>query len=197
MDDGFQNPSLQKDLSFVVVDGVRGFGNGRVIPAGPLRETVAAGIKRANAVVVVGEDGGVGQKIRSLIPDDRVLSAQLAPHTEQPMDRKRRYLAFAGIGHPEKFFDTLRNYGLPLSDQIPFPDHHIFTEDELSMLREKAVSSHAALITTEKDWANLYRCCSDRLGVIHGSAGEKTNKERNQRSVTQARIPETFGSMRE
>lgn len=155
MDDGFQNPSLKKDLSIVVVDGARGFGNERLIPAGPLRETIHGGLSRADGVVVVGEDGGVTRKIKTVLPGDRLMSAQFTPHTEQPMDKKRRYLAFAGIGHPEKFFNTLRAYGLPLSDQIRFPDHHIFTEEELSMLREKAVSSHAALITTEKDWQRL------------------------------------------
>ena len=155
MDDGFQNPSLKKDLSLVVVDGARGFGNGRIIPAGPLRETVSGGLRRAQGAVIVGEDGGVSTSVRAILPAESIISAALSPHTEQPMDKKRRYLAFAGIGHPEKFFDTLRNYGLPLSDQIKFPDHHIFTEDELSMLREKAIASHAALITTEKDWQRL------------------------------------------
>ena len=155
MDDGFQNPSISKDLSLVVVDGARGFGNGRVIPAGPLRESVTAGLKRADAVIIVGEDGGVSRQVRATLSSDKVLSARLTPHTEQPMDKKRRYLAFSGIGHPDKFFDTLREYGLPLSDQIPFPDHHVYTEDELSMLREKAISAHAALITTEKDWQRL------------------------------------------
>ena len=155
MDDGFQNPSISKDLSLVVVDGVRGFGNGRVIPAGPLRESITTGLERADAVIIVGEDGGVGHQIRQKFPGDKVLTAHLIPHTEQPMDKKRRYLAFAGIGHPDKFFNTLRDYGLPLSDQIAFPDHHVYTEGELSMLREKAISAHAALITTEKDWQRL------------------------------------------
>ncbi len=155
MDDGFQNPSLKKDLSLVVVDGERGFGNGRIIPAGPLREHVAHGLRRADGVIIVGEDGGVHALIRQHLSEENVLTVGLHPVTEQPMDKKRRYLAFAGIGNPDRFFGTLRSYGVPLADQISFPDHHLYTEEELASLREKAVSSHAALITTEKDWQRL------------------------------------------
>ncbi len=155
MDDGFQNPSLAKDLSVVVVDGVRGFGNGRVIPAGPLRERVARGLRRADAVIIVGDESGMRRRVGDFVNEEAILDARLAPVAGQPMDPKRRYLAFAGIGNPSKFFDTLRANGLPLAGQVPFPDHHLYTEDELANLRERAIKSHAALITTEKDWQRL------------------------------------------
>ena len=120
MDDGFQNPSVVKDLSLLVVDGGFGFGNGRVIPAGPLREPVETGLGRASAVVLIGEDArGVEERIamaRARIgKSPPVLGARHAPGTNAGEIAGRPVVAFAGIGRPEKFFATLEEIGCPLS----------------------------------------------------------------------------------
>ena len=107
MDDGLQNPGLVKDLAFLVIDGVAGFGNGRVLPAGPLREPVAACAARCHAAVVIGEER---VDIGALLPARlAVLGATLQP--ESPQLRGRRVVAFAGIGRPSKFFATLAEAG--------------------------------------------------------------------------------------
>lgn len=155
MDDGFQNPSLKKDLSLVVVDGVRGFGNGRIIPAGPLREPIRVGLSRADGVIMVGDDRGVGALIRDVAPSVDLVQARIEPIANQPMERKRRYLAFSGIGDPGKFFDTVKAYGLPIAGEVSFADHHVFSKDEINDLRRDAEKAHAYLITTEKDWQRL------------------------------------------
>jgi tetraacyldisaccharide 4'-kinase len=153
LDDGLQNPSLRKDLSFVVIDGGYGFGNGRVLPAGPLREPVARGMARAGAVVLVGEDrSGVAAMLPSGLP---VLRAQLVPDDSALRLRARRVLAFAGIGRPEKFFATLRGLGAEVAETAAFADHHPYSEDEAMRLIETAQRLDAVPVTTAKDFVRL------------------------------------------
>lgn len=148
MDDGHQNFALAKDLSLVVIDGEEGFGNGRLLPAGPLREPVAQGLGRADAVVVVGGSvpdlGGFGGV---------VLQSRLVADCE-PW-RGKRVVAFAGIGRPEKFFAAARACGVDLAACIAFPDHHPYTTTELSDLARRSKEHGAVLLTTEKDFARL------------------------------------------
>jgi tetraacyldisaccharide 4'-kinase len=153
LDDGFQNPQPAKDLSLLVVDGATGFGNGRVIPAGPLREPVADGLARADAVVLMGEDAaGIARTVAGRRP---ILAARLAPAGDAATFRGVRVLAFAGIGRPEKFFRTLAEVGATLVDRIAFPDHHPFTPDEVMRLVEAAHAADAVPVTTEKDLVRL------------------------------------------
>lgn len=149
MDDGHQNFSLAKDLSLVVVDAETGFGNGRVIPAGPLREPVKRGLARADAIIVVGNN-------RITPPDYNkpLLRAHIVPVDVLELDGQQ-VIAFAGIGRPEKFFDTLRKLGAELADIQAFPDHHVYSHAQLEVLRRKARVVHAMLITTEKDFVRL------------------------------------------
>lgn len=149
MDDGHQNPGLHKDLSLIVVDAMAGFGNGYVIPKGPLREKVAPGLSRADAVILLGEGNAPKILFESGLP---MLRAKIAP-AEKP--EAKPYVAFAGIGRPEKFFDTLTELGLDVRDAVPFPDHHAFDKSDLKYLRQLAAERSATLITTEKDFARL------------------------------------------
>lgn len=155
MDDGFQNPDLHQDLKIVVVDAARGFGNMRCIPAGPLREKVETGLARADALVSIGtpEEQDLLQ-----IPDNIStprLHAHLRP-LETGMDwAGTPYLAFAGIGHPEKFFATLRSVGATLVDAVPLADHGGLSVALLSRLERRANAQGAQLVTTEKDAARL------------------------------------------
>jgi tetraacyldisaccharide 4'-kinase len=155
MDDGFQNPSLEKDLSLLVVDGPAGFGNGLVLPAGPLRETPEHGLKRADAIVVMGPDraGIAALAARHGLP---VLGARLVPSVADAARlRGKRVLAFAGIGRPEKFFDSLAELGAEIVGRIPYPDHHAYTPDAVMRLVEAAQDRDAMAVTTEKDLVRL------------------------------------------
>ena len=157
MDDGHQNRSLSKDLSLIVVDGEVGFGNGRVLPAGPLRESVPDGLGRANAVLILGDDRSnifytLSACRNKLLP---VLKGTLEPDDTTDSLRGTRVLAFAGIGRPEKFYATLRHLGCEIVETQSFPDHHVYSVDEVHALVQKATSMAAQLITTTKDKARL------------------------------------------
>ncbi|MCK5275123.1 MAG: tetraacyldisaccharide 4'-kinase [Alphaproteobacteria bacterium] len=153
MDDGHQNPSLAKSASIVVVDGETGFGNGRVIPAGPLREPVAEGLARADAVVVLGEDkAGVAGAVPQGMP---LLHGHLAPTEESHALDGESVLAFAGIGRPEKFFDTVRALGCKLVEQRGFPDHHPYSYGQAREIIDAAWAKGALPVTTAKDAVRL------------------------------------------
>ncbi len=153
MDDGLQNPSLAKTASLLVIDGGAGFGNGHAIPAGPLRESVAAAAARCRAGVLIGADtaGALAQlpagftALRADIVADAADLAALPP----------RLLAFAGIGRPAKFFDTLRNAGHAPMEMQEFADHHPYTDADLAHLQGRAAALKATLVTTEKDRVRL------------------------------------------
>ena len=151
MDDGLQNPGLLKDLSFLVIDGMAGFGNGRVLPAGPLREPVHAAAARCRAAVLIGPDaGGAALALPASLP---VLHATLRPDATGLAGS--RVLAFAGIGRPAKFFATLVEAGAVLAGTRAFPDHHPFRPTELRRLARRAEALGAVLVTTPKDAARL------------------------------------------
>lgn len=153
MDDGFQNPSLVKDLSLVVVDAEIGFGNGRVIPAGPLREPLSDGLKRADIVVPIGSPAA--QKRIAAQIDNPVWSGELRP-LETGMDwAGTRFIAFAGIGRPDKFFTTLEALGANVIATHGFPDHAPYSDTILQRLSAEAKAKSAQLVTTEKDMARL------------------------------------------
>ena len=151
LDDGFQNPGIAKTLSLVVVDAAYGFGNGRVIPAGPLRESLARGLARADAIVFLG---GETKRYGLGFPGDDgalpILHAELRPVGGERL-AGRRLLAFAGIGRPEKFFATLQALGAELVGTRPYPDHYPFGAGELDQLLRAAERAQACLITTAKD----------------------------------------------
>ena len=151
MDDGFQNTGLRQDLRLLVVDGEVGFGNGRVIPAGPLREPIHRGMARADAIILMLPD-------REGIADAAtcaVVRARLRPVPNGDAIAGQRVLAFAGIGRPQKFFQTLRELDAEVVNAVPFADHHAYTRDEIGHLRAQAEHAQAVLMTTEKDLVRL------------------------------------------
>ena len=136
MDDGFQNPSLIKTISFIVVDGQVGFGNGRLIPAGPLRETVERGLLRADAIVISGtDDTEAVQLIRKYAPDMPIFTGHFEPDPQiiQKLQGKK-VMAFAGIGRPNKFFDMLVACGVSVAKKAVFPDHYDYTRFDMESL---------------------------------------------------------------
>jgi tetraacyldisaccharide 4'-kinase len=165
MDDGYQNPSLIKDLSLLVVDGAVGFGNERCIPAGPLREPIGRGMERADALVIIGEDKTDAAR-HAHIRGVPVLTARLETEVEAESLRNEPVVAFAGIGRPEKFFATLEEKGARLIGKYAFPDHHPYHPAELGELVAEAETNSAALITTSKDYVRLPKHFQEQVGVL-------------------------------
>ena len=148
MDDGLQNPHIKPHLSLLVIDGAVGFGNGQMIPAGPLREPLSQALDRVAALLVVGDEkiDGHGKPL---------FRARLTPVIPDMFPRDASFLAFAGIGRPEKFYALCRKAGLKIAATKDFADHHSFSLKELEALDQKARSLGARLLTTEKDFVRL------------------------------------------
>ncbi len=158
MDDGFQNFTVAKDLPIVVVDAESGFGNGKLIPAGPLRESVACGLERAGAMIFVGNGTPPTPPF-----DGQILRANLVPENPEWI-RKRKIVAFAGIGRPTKFFGMLASYEAEVVHSETFSDHHMFSTHEIAGLKQRAKDAGADLVTTSKDFMRLE--ASLRKGVV-------------------------------
>jgi tetraacyldisaccharide 4'-kinase len=168
LDDGFQNPALAHDLSLVVVDAARGFGNGRVLPAGPLREPAERGLGRADLLLSIGDaaaqarfDAGDGKGL-----DLPRLRGRLEPlPTGLPL-AGRPVLAFAGIGHPEKFFATLRDMGADLRATHALSDHQPLSDKLMARMLREADGIGAQVVTTEKDAVRLPPALRSRVMTV-------------------------------
>ena len=169
MDDGFQNPALAKDLSLIVIDGAYGFGNGRPIPAGPLRESVSAGIARADAVVLIGEDrhGVVERLTASRRHAPPILRARIVPDADSVAHLDgRSVVAFAGIARPERFFSTLESIGCRVLSRHAFADHHPFSDAEAMRMIDAADRAAAIAVTTAKDHVRLTAEVRRQISVL-------------------------------
>lgn len=157
MDDGFQNPSIAKDASLIVIDSERGLGNGLVFPAGPLRAPLAPQLARTDALIVIGAGAASAAVAKQAAAREAlVLSAQLQPDVASVAALKgKRVFAFAGIGDPARFFRTLRGAGIEVARERGFADHHRFSEEEIEQLHAEASADRLTLVTTEKDFARL------------------------------------------
>lgn len=155
MDDGFQSRSLHYDFALITVDARRGIGNGKVIPAGPLRAALVDQMRHTDALLHIGDGNAADVVIRYAARAGRpVKQAYLAPANVREISRKRVY-AFCGIGDPEKFYNTLSDFGCQLIARRSFGDHHVFSETEAEQLLAKAQSEGLELVTTEKDAVRL------------------------------------------
>ena len=167
MDDGHQNPTVKKALSLVVVDGETRngewpFGDGRVFPAGPMREPLKVGLARADAVVILLPAGlaAADPELLATLEPKPVLVARLAPSAAPPDGPQ---VGFAGVGKPWKVERALQAAGCDLKDFRPFPDHQTYDEATLKGLAERAAQFDAGLVTTEKDWARLPSAWKSRI----------------------------------
>jgi tetraacyldisaccharide 4'-kinase len=166
LDDGLQNPTVASRLALIVVDSAYGFGNRRVIPAGPLRENLRRGFARADAVVLVAAEGEPPAALPCRIAAGRpTIPAVLAPIAGERL-AGRSILAFAGIGRPEKFFAMLRRLGAKLEDQRGFPDHHPFASGDIATMRRAAERQGARLVTTAKDFVRIPAAARDGIEVL-------------------------------
>jgi tetraacyldisaccharide 4'-kinase len=157
MDDGFQNPAIAKDACLIVIDSERGLGNGRVLPAGPLRAPLPPQLDRTDALIVVG-DGSAAEAVAAAVAvrGKPVLTARLrADDTSVAALAGKRVSAFAGIGDPGRFFRTLRGCGIEVVAERAFADHHRFSQAEIETLIGQAKRDALTLVTTEKDLARL------------------------------------------
>jgi tetraacyldisaccharide 4'-kinase len=163
MDDGYQDPSLAKTVSLVVIDGHVGFGSGRCMPAGPLRESIEDGLKRATAIVLLGEDRRNAERYFGYLP---VIRAKLEPEAEVSALAGQHVVAFAGIARPEKFFHTLEHLGAKVVEAYSFPDHYPYHPNEIVELKTIAETRSAALLTTTKDFVRVPSHLRDGIATL-------------------------------
>ena len=166
MDDGYQNPAIYKDFSLLVIDGGAGFGNGKIIPAGPLREELAFGLGRASAIAVIGEDMHNVAHAVSAHTDKPLYTARLRPNPENPDLFGKRIYAFAGIGRPEKFRESLIEAGAVVDVFEAFPDHCAYEEKDLGALMQEADGKNAIVVTTAKDHVRLPHSLKERVQIF-------------------------------
>ncbi|MGL5784149.1 MAG: tetraacyldisaccharide 4'-kinase [Alphaproteobacteria bacterium] len=165
LDDAHQHGSLKKEVSLVVVDGKQGFGNGFLLPAGPLREPIQEGLSKACAVVVMGAPSpGLLEILQQRAPKLPLLRAWMKPITNLPLDAK--IFGFAGIGFPEKFKHTLEQLQGELVGFESFPDHHPYTARDMEELANEAFQCDATLVTTAKDWVRIPKHFQEHVHVI-------------------------------
>lgn len=156
MDDGFQNPSLHRDLSLVVLDTQTGWGNGLCCPAGPLRAPVDSQLIHASALIALGDGPHLTDVENAARKHDIPLyRGVIAAEPISPDFAGRRFVAYSGIGRPEKFFTSLETAKLDIAETISFPDHHVFTEQDAEKILSRCRSHEAVPITTEKDYVRL------------------------------------------
>lgn len=167
MDDGFQNPTLVKSLSLIVVDSDSGIGNGLIMPAGPLRAPLEAQIARADALIVIGEGGKASRLIQAFTTEGKpALKARMEPRQDKRWLSVLPVIGFAGIARPEKFFATLRNNGARLIDTRAYPDHYRYSERQARSLLKEAKAYNAMLVTTEKDYVRLPESAEEDSALV-------------------------------
>lgn len=166
MDDGYQNPAIYKDFSLLVMDGGAGFGNGAVMPAGPLREDLVFGLSRADAIAIIGEDTKNVADTIAARTDKPVYTGRLTPDADNPDLFGKHIFAFAGIGRPEKFKDSLIEAGAIVEAFGDFPDHCAYGEKDLGPLMQEADEKNALVVTTAKDHVRLPPALKERVQIF-------------------------------
>lgn len=152
VDDGMQNPNFIKDYIITTIDGLRGFGNGMLIPAGPLRSTIDEAFAITDSAVIVCGDEKSRHWMSKHYPEIKVYDAHVKPITRHS---KAKYFAFSGIGNPEKFYNTLADMGLDVVRTRDFPDHYFYSKNEIFSLIREAQELGLRLITTRKDYVKI------------------------------------------
>jgi tetraacyldisaccharide 4'-kinase len=168
LDDGHQTWELAKDLALLAVDAEYGFGNGRVFPAGPLRERVAQGLARAHGIVLIGPAEHANTALAAILVScgKPLVRARIAPLKGSANLRGQKVIAFAGIGRPEKFFATVAKLGAEVVGAHPFANHHPYTAGEMHQLITEAGAREAKLVTTAKDAVRLPASLKDSVTVV-------------------------------
>jgi len=172
MDDGLQNPALEKTLTAAVVDGEAPFGNGLCLPAGPLRAPVAAQMRHVDALVMIGGDAVAAARLSERAAGKPLFLASLKADAIAASHLiGRPVLAFAGIANPEKFFATLSGIGAQVVETATFPDHWRFRRREIERLAARAARRRLTLVCTEKDFVRLPASLADETQVLPVTLG--------------------------
>jgi len=168
MDDGFQNPIIYKDFSIIVIDGKVGFGNRMLIPAGPLREPIEQGINRAQVLVIIGEDMvNTEEKLKRINPNLIILHASIVTSKDCPDIKDKKVAAFAGIGRPEKFKESLESEGAEVAMWKNFPDHYEYNENDLQQFIKDAEAKDLTIFTTAKDFVRVPVSLKEKISVFN------------------------------
>ena len=166
MDDGFQNPTIYKDFSIIVINASQEFGNKRVMPSGPLRESIKRGLTRTNLVIVIGD---TTDDLKKVIPSHiPIMSAKFAINKENKIFKGQKITAFAGIAYPEKFFTSLKEQGSQIVKEVIYPDHHIYLENDLLNLAEIANKTQSILVSTQKDFVRIPKSYHSLVNTLEG-----------------------------
>ena len=166
MDDGFQNPTIHKDFSIIVINGDQEFGNRRVMPSGPLRESINRGLSRTNLIIIIGK---VSEELKSKIPNHiPLINASFVINNQNKIFKGQKITAFAGIAYPEKFFNSLKQQGAKIVREMIYPDHHIFDENDLLNLAEIANKTNSILVSTQKDFVRIPRSYRSLINTLEG-----------------------------
>lgn len=164
MDDGMQNPQLEKDVRILIFDGALGLQNNRILPAGPLRQTLSSALPSADVIMINGPDKTA---LRDQLGNQPCFGFTLAPDAPSQADISGSpVFAFAGIGRPERFFETLREHGYQLGGTKAYGDHHSYQKSELDDLWQQADRLGARLITTQKDWVRLPKEWQEKIAYL-------------------------------
>lgn len=164
LDDGMHDRSVNKDLTFMIIDGTYGLGNGFLLPAGPLRNNLSYGISQCDYAVIIGQDiKNIQYLIHKKVP---ILEAKISVNEHTAPEKNSSYVAFAGIGNPAKFFTTLHENGYIISKEIYFPDHHYYSDKEIEELIELAKNTNSKLITTTKDLVKINNHYTNNISIL-------------------------------
>ena len=166
MDDGFQNPNIYKNFSIIVINASQEFGNKRVIPSGPLRESINRGLSRTNLIIVIGD---VTDFLKNIIPSHiPIIGAKFNINNDNKIFKGQKITAFAGIAYPEKFFESLKEQGAKVVREIIYPDHHIFNENDILNLAEIANKTKSILVSTQKDFVRIPKSYRSLINTLDG-----------------------------
>ena len=146
---------IEKNFSIVVINAEQEFGNKKVMPSGPLRESIKTGLSRTNLVIIIGE---ISDSLRNSIPSKiPIIQAKFNIKDENEIFKGKNITAFAGIAYPEKFFNSLKEQKAKIVKEFTFPDHHIYNENDLLSLAENANKNNSILVTTRKDYVRIQK----------------------------------------
>jgi len=166
MDDGFQNPTIHKNFSIIVINASQEFGNRKVIPSGPLRESIKRGFARTNLIIIIGD---LTENLKKIIPDHiPMISAKFIINNKNRIFKGQKITAFAGIAYPEKFFTSLKEQGAKIENKTTYPDHHIYDENDLLSLAEIANKTSSILVTTQKDFIRIPKSYRSLVSTLDG-----------------------------
>ena len=166
MDDGFQNPTIQKDFSIIVINEEQEFGNKRVMPSGPLRESINRGLSRTNLIIVIGD---TSNELIKMIPINiPIIRAKFEINKENTIFKGQNITAFAGIAYPEKFYQSLSEQGAKIVKEVSYPDHYIYTENDILSLAETANKTKSILVSTQKDNVRIPKQYRSLVNTLEG-----------------------------